>query len=135
MIRVLIADDHAAIRFGLGALIDAEPDLEIVGSAQDGLDAITMSRRLAPDVLIIDLSMPVLDGIAALRVIVRQRPTIRVLVLTLSCAEPNIREALAAGADGYLLKDSPSTLVVSAVRAVYQGENPMSPAVEMVLGR
>lgn len=129
MIRVLLADDHDVIRFGLRILINAVEDLELVGSAADGLAAVAMTMRDRPDVVVMDLSMPVLDGITATREILRQRPTTRILVLTSYGSEPIVRDAMDAGAAGYLLKDDRAQTVIEAIRAVHRGEMPMAPSV------
>jgi DNA-binding NarL/FixJ family response regulator len=129
MIRVLLADDHEVIRFGLRVLISATEDLELVGSAADGLAAVAMSLRESPDVVVMDLSMPVLDGIAATAEIMRHRPQTRVLVLTSYANDPIVRDAMEAGAAGYLLKDDSSEVVIEGIRAVHRGERPMAPSV------
>ena len=129
MIRVLLADDHEVIRFGLRVLIGATEDLELVGSAADGLAAVALSLRESPDVVVMDLSMPVLDGIAATAEIIRHRPMTRVLVLTSYANDPIVRDAMEAGAAGYLLKDESSDVVIEGIRAVYRGERPMAPSV------
>lgn len=126
MIRVLLADDHEVIRFGLRVLINATEDMELVGSAADGLAAVAMALRDNPDVVVMDLSMPVLDGISATEEIVRQRPSTRVLVLTSYGKDPIVRDALEAGAAGYLLKDDSAQTVIEAIRAVHRGEHPMA---------
>jgi DNA-binding NarL/FixJ family response regulator len=129
MIRVLLADDHEVIRFGLRVLINATEDLELVGSAADGLAAVAMTLRDDPDVVVMDLSMPVLDGIAATAEILRHRPATRVLVLTSYANDPIVRDALEAGASGYLLKDDSSHDVIEGIRAVCRGERPMAASV------
>ncbi|HET6697734.1 MAG TPA: response regulator transcription factor [Nocardioidaceae bacterium] len=129
MIRVLLADDHEVIRFGLRVLINATEDLELVGSAADGLAAVAMTLRDDPDVVVMDLSMPVLDGIAATAEILRHRPATRVLVLTSYANDPIVRDALDAGASGYLLKDDSSQDVIEGIRAVCRGERPMAATV------
>ena len=127
MIRVLLADDHEVIRFGLRVLISATEDLELIGSAADGLAAVAMALRDYPDVVVMDLRMPQLDGIAATAEIVRHRPLSRVLVLTSYTFDPIVRDALNAGASGYILKDECAPKVIEAIRAVHRGEHPMAP--------
>jgi DNA-binding NarL/FixJ family response regulator len=134
MIRVLLADDHEVIRFGLRLLINATEDLDLVGSVADGLAAVTMAERSRPDVVVMDLSMPVLDGISATERIVRELPFTRVLVLTSYANDPIVRDALAAGASGYLLKDEQAGVVIEAIRAVHRGDRPMAAAVARMAG-
>jgi DNA-binding NarL/FixJ family response regulator len=135
MIRLLVADDHDVIRFGLQTMIGDESDITLIGMAADGRTAVSMAVADSPDVVLMDLSMPVLDGVAATREIVRAAPTVRVLVLTSYSHESIVREALSAGACGYLLKDSTPNTLLDAIRAVYRGESPMAPAVRDLLGR
>lgn len=127
MIRVVLADDHEVIRFGLRVLINATPDLELLGSAADGLAAVAMTLRDDPDVVVMDLSMPVLDGISATQEICRLRPGTKVLVLTSYANDPIVKDALEAGASGYLLKDDNAETVIEAIRAVHRGEHPVTP--------
>jgi DNA-binding NarL/FixJ family response regulator len=126
MIRLLIADDHEVIRFGLRLLLGNEPDISVVGVAADGRTAVSMAVADPPDVILMDLSMPVLDGVAATREIVLAAPSVRVLVHTAYSQAPIVREAFAAGAHGYLLKDSSPTTLVDAIRAVHRGESPVA---------
>ena len=135
MIRVLLADDHEVIRFGLRVLINATEDLDVVGSAADGLAAVAMAERFGPDVVVMDLSMPVLDGISATEQIVGQLPSTRVLVLTSYANDPIVRDAMAAGASGYLLKDEQAEAVLEGIRAVHRGDRPMAAAVARMQGR
>ena len=128
-IRVLIADDHAIVRKGLRALLATEPGIEIVGEAQDGKQAITEAHRLRPDVILMDLVMPRLDGIAAIRHISTQQPETRILVLTSFSTDDKIFPAVKAGALGYLLKDSGPDELISAIRQVHQGESSLHPHV------
>jgi len=134
MIRLLIADDHEVIRFGLEALLRAEPDITVVGVAADGAAAVAMALADPPDVVLMDLSMPVLDGMAATREIACAAPSVRVLVLTSHKHESVVREAFAAGAHGYLLKDSPPHTVPHAIRAVHRGETLVDPLLGGVPG-
>jgi len=135
MIRVLVADDHEVIRFGLQTLLDKEPDITVIGVAGDGRSAVTMAVAEHPDVVLMDLSMPVLDGVTATREIVSAAPLVQVLVLTSYSHESIVREAFAAGAHGYLLKDSSPTTLLEAIRAVCRGETPTSPVVREVFGK
>jgi len=117
----LIADDHAVLRAGLHVLLDAEPDMEVVGEAGDGATALSRIRELMPDVVLMDLSMPRMGGLEALRQIRGISPKTRVLILTMHDDESYLREALAAGSAGYVLKRAADIELFSAIRAVYQG--------------
>jgi len=127
MIRVLLADDHGVIRDGLGRLIGSLEDVEVVGTAADGAEAVTRAHELTPDVVLMDLDMPVLDGIEATRRIVEDRPGQAVLVLTAFSDRRRILGALEAGACGYLLKDAASEDVAEGIRAAARGESPLDP--------
>jgi DNA-binding NarL/FixJ family response regulator len=127
MIRVLIADDHQVLRLGLRAIMDAQVDLETCGVAVDGETAVLLARELEPDVVTMDLSMPGMGGVAAIRAILADRPSTRVLVLSWHADRDHVRAAMAAGATGYLLKGDESQRVVEAVRAVHRGEDRLSP--------
>jgi DNA-binding NarL/FixJ family response regulator len=127
MIRVLLADDHGVIRDGLGRLISALEDVELVGVAADGAEAVEQCRVTTPDVVLMDLDMPVLDGIEATRQILAERPQTAVLVLTSFSDRPRIMGALEAGACGYLLKDVDSDAVADGIRAAARGESPLDP--------
>jgi DNA-binding NarL/FixJ family response regulator len=121
-VRVLIADDHELIRVGLSALFSAEPDLVVVGTACDGRAAVDLAAQELPDVVVMDLGMPVLDGIAATREILASSPRTRVLVLSCSVEHPVVASAVAAGACGYLVKHVSTLEVVDAVRRTFGGE-------------
>jgi DNA-binding NarL/FixJ family response regulator len=127
MIRVVLADDHGVIRDGLGRLISALDDVELVGVAADGAEAVEQCRRTAPDVVLMDLDMPVLDGIEATRRVLAESPWTAVVVLTAFSDRPRITGALEAGACGYLLKDVDSQRVAEAIRAAARGESPLDP--------
>jgi DNA-binding NarL/FixJ family response regulator len=127
MIRVLLADDHGVIRDGLGRLIAALDDVELVAVAADGAEAVQRCAELAPDVVLMDLDMPVLDGIEATRRIVAADAGAAVLVLTSFSDRPRIMGALEAGACGYLLKDVDAGAVADAIRAAARGEAPLDP--------
>ncbi|QKW24264.1 response regulator transcription factor [Kitasatospora sp. NA04385] len=129
MIKVLLVDDEELIRFGLRAVLDAQPDLEVVGEAADGAEALGLVRSLRPDVVLMDVRMPGLDGLAATRAILRgtDAPP-KILVVTTFEADDYVYEALRAGADGFLLKRSRPAEVVQAVRLVAAGESLLFPA-------
>jgi DNA-binding NarL/FixJ family response regulator len=129
MIRVLLADDHGVIRDGLGRLISALEDVELVGVAADGAEAVEQCRRLTPDVVLMDLDMPVLDGIEATRRVLTEHPQTAVIVLTAFSDRPRITGALEAGACGYLLKDADAESVADGIRAAARGESPLDPRV------
>ncbi|HEX2356549.1 MAG TPA: response regulator transcription factor [Micromonosporaceae bacterium] len=130
MIKILIADDQAMVREGFGALLAAQPDILVVGDAADGAEAVAASRRLDPDVVLMDVRMPVLDGLEATRRLVRGNPTRpRVLILTTFDLDDYVYEALRAGASGFLLKDAPAADLVHAVRVVAAGDALLAPSV------
>ena len=129
MIRVLIADDQAMVREGFGALLAAQPDLLVVGSAPDGAAAIAAARRLDPDVVLMDVRMPVMDGLEATRRLLTPGASARVLILTTFDLDDYVYEALRAGASGFLLKDAPAADLVHAVRVVAAGEALLAPSV------
>jgi DNA-binding NarL/FixJ family response regulator len=126
-VTVLLADDHGVMREGLGRLIGALDDIELVGTAADGGEAVERARELTPDVVVMDLDMPVLDGIEATRRVRVESPGTAVLVLTAFSDRRRILAALEAGACGYLLKDASSTEVADGIRAAARGESPLDP--------
>jgi DNA-binding NarL/FixJ family response regulator len=133
MIRVLVVDDHQLVRAGLTVLLRTAPDLDVVGQAADGEQALVLARDLQPDVVLMDLSMPVLDGVAATRRLLAERPGARVVVLTSFAETERVQQALAAGAVGYLLKDCDPHELMSGVRAAAQGFAPIDPRVTRAL--
>jgi DNA-binding NarL/FixJ family response regulator len=128
-IRVLVADDHTVMRAGVVALLAADPSIEIVGEASDGREAVELVERLAPDVVLMDLRMPVLDGVAATARIVAGGSATRVLVLTTYDTDAEIERAVEAGAIGYLLKDTTRDQLVAAIVAAARGETVLAPQV------
>lgn len=126
-IRVLLCDDHVAARQGLRQLLSAFTDVQVVGEAEDGAEAVGQAHRLEPDVVLMDLSMPNLGGLEATRRMVAELPGIRVLVLTSSIEGERVRAAIDAGAAGYLLKDSAVEELVQAIASVAVGESPIDP--------
>jgi DNA-binding NarL/FixJ family response regulator len=129
MTTVLIADDQALVRVGLRKILDSEPEITVVGEASDGQDAISSARRLRPDVVLMDIRMPVLDGIEAARRIVQAQPATRVLILTTFGLDSYVYDALRAGASGFMLKDAPPEEIAAAVRIVASGDALLAPAV------
>jgi len=122
MIKVLIADDHAIVRAGLRALIHSEPTMELVGEATGGFEAIELVEKFQPNVLVLDLSMPDLDGIAVTKKIKPQFPDLHILVLTIHDDEALLKAALKAGASGYILKHAAETELISAIHSVLRGD-------------
>jgi DNA-binding NarL/FixJ family response regulator len=130
---VLLADDHALVRFGIAALLDSVEDITVAGLAADGAEAVQLARELRPDVALMDLSMPTVDGVEATRIIHAEMPEIRILVLTSFSDQTRVREALRAGAIGYLLKDCAPHDLLAGVRAAARGESPFDPRVAATL--
>ena len=128
-IRVLIAEDHTIVREGLCALLRAEPDIEVIGEAADGLEAVELAKKLTPDVVLMDIAMKNLNGLDATRKIKKLFPQIKVLALTMYDNEEWIFQILKAGASGYLIKDSAMTDLVSAIHATHQGDSYLSPSI------
>jgi DNA-binding NarL/FixJ family response regulator len=133
MIRVVIADDHAMVREGLASVLSADGDIRVVASAANGAEAVDAVRASETDVVVMDLSMPVVDGVAATRAIRETAPGVRVLVLTSFSDRERVRSALAAGATGYQLKDAEPRELRAAVRSVFEGHAPLDPRVAGVL--
>ena len=128
-IRVLVSDDHALFREGVKSVLNAQPDIEVVGEAGDGKEAVDLAILLNPDVVLMDISMPVLKGFEATRRINKARPEIHVLILTVYDDEDMVARCLDAGAAGYVLKDSPLEQLVYAIHTVNRGQQYMSPKV------
>ncbi|HEY5137050.1 MAG TPA: response regulator transcription factor [Candidatus Nanopelagicales bacterium] len=134
MIRVLLVDDHPVVRSGLSGLLGGEPDIEVVGEASDGSEGVERAKELEPDVVLMDLRMPVMDGVEATRLITAAGGP-RVLVLTTYDTDTDILRAVEAGATGYLLKDTPRDVLVDAVRAASRGETVLAPPLAAKLMR
>jgi DNA-binding NarL/FixJ family response regulator len=132
-IRVLVADDHAIVREGLGTMLGNQPDMVVVGLAANGRDAIRMVDEYQPDVAVMDISMPELNGIDAISQMLPRHPNIKVIVLSIHETKPYVNRALKAGARGYLLKETAGLEVVEAVRAVYSGERYLSQRISDLL--
>ena len=134
MIRVLLVDDHPVVRSGLAGLLGGEPDIEVVGEASDGREGVERAEALQPDVVLMDLRMPVMDGVeATTRIVAAGGP--RVLVLTTYDTDADILRAVEAGATGYLLKDTPREALVEAVRSASRGETVLAPPLAAKLMR
>jgi DNA-binding NarL/FixJ family response regulator len=129
VIRVVLADDQELVRSGLRMILTAEADLEVVAEAADGAAAVSAARRHGPDVVLMDIKMPVLDGIGATRRIVAESPSTRIVILTTFDRSRLVYDALTAGASGFLLKDTPSAQLVSGVRAAARGEELLAPSI------
>jgi DNA-binding NarL/FixJ family response regulator len=128
-IRVVIVDDHPVVRDGVRMLLDSQPDIEVVATASNGLEAVEQVRAWKPEVVLMDLVMPEMDGVAAIRRIKAELPEVRILVLTTYDDDEKIFEGLKAGAEGYLLKDVPTGQLAEAVRTVSRGESLLEPVV------
>ncbi|CDM95922.1 putative two-component system transcriptional regulator, LuxR family [Limnospira indica PCC 8005] len=122
-----MVDDQGIIREGLRSLLEAKPDLEIVGEAENGKLAVELALKLKPDVVLMDVRMPIMDGVAAMRSLAEQQPEIKVLVLTTFDDDEYVTQAMESGAKGYLLKDTPSDELAQAIRAVYKGYTQLGP--------
>jgi DNA-binding NarL/FixJ family response regulator len=122
VIKALLVDDHAVVRDGLRALLQAQPDMEVVGDAANGRDAVSQARQLHPDVVIMDIAMPTMNGVEATYQVRHACPSAQVVILSMHCTPEHIFQGLQAGARGYLLKESAGAEVVDAVRAVHSGD-------------
>ena len=128
-IRLLIVDDHPVVREGLAGMLSSQPDFDVAGEAKDGAAAAALDARLEPDVVLMDLRMPGMDGVTAITAIRERRPLANILVLTTYDSDADIVRAIEAGATGYLLKDTPREELFRAVRAAARGESVLAPAV------
>jgi len=132
-IRVLLADDHTIVRQGLRSLLDSQEDIEVVGEAENGREAFEKTKQIAPDIVVLDITMPKLNGIEATRQIKKLNPEIKVIVLTVHDSEEYVHQVLQAGASGYLLKESAVSDLVSAINAVKKGDIFLSPTISKVV--
>lgn len=132
-ITVLLADDHAVLRAGLKMLLENQPDLTVIGEAEDGATALRLTQELSPDILLLDVSMPGMDGLQALRAIRAAVPACRVLLLTMHEEKAILRQALQAGASGYVLKKSAESELLTAIRAAARGEAFVDPGMTKVM--
>ena len=128
-IRLLIADDHPVVRAGLRGMLSAEPDFEVVGEATNGAEAVALTGELRPDIVLMDLRMPEVDGVTAISQIKEEYPETQVLVLTTYESDADILRAIETGATGYLLKDAPREELFAAIRTAAQGKSPLAPNV------
>ncbi len=127
-LRVMVADDHALFRRGLQMVLEAEPDIDLVGEASDGVEAVEKSQELMPDVILMDVRMPKRSGIEAASQIKDLLPHVKILMLTISDEEADLYDAIKAGASGYLLKEIPIEEVADAIRSVWAGQSRISPS-------
>ena len=132
-LRILLADDHIVMRTGLRALLERQPTLEVVGESENGRETVELAASLRPDVVVMDVGMPVLNGIEATQTIVTQCPTVAVVILSVHADEAYVKRALKAGAHAYLLKDSAAADLIGAIEAVSQGKSFFSPKVSRIL--
>jgi DNA-binding NarL/FixJ family response regulator len=133
--KVIIAEDHRILREGLRSMISSDPAYEVIGEAEDGLEAVRCAQRLKPDLVLLDLSMPRMNGLDAIKEIRKQCPESKILVLTVHSTDEFILEALKAGAHGYLLKDATHSELMIAIDVVLRGQVYLSPGVRKVLFR
>jgi DNA-binding NarL/FixJ family response regulator len=133
VIRVLVADDHPIVRSGIVALLQTAPDVEVVGEATSGLEAVDLALALSPDLVLMDLRMPGIDGDEATARILAARPSVRVLILTTYESDDSILTAIEAGASGYLLKAAPQEEILAGVRSVASGEVALAPSIAALL--
>lgn len=129
-IRTLLADDHSLVRFGLESLLKFHKDFEVVGGAGDGEETVRLARELKPDVIVMDLMMPVLDGVEATQRIHAELPDVRILILTSFGTSADVSRAIKAGASGALIKDIPNDELIASIRAIAGGEKVFSPEIE-----
>jgi DNA-binding NarL/FixJ family response regulator len=128
-VRILVTDDHPVVRVGLSGMLSGEPDFEVVGEAQNGKEAVAFTGELKPDVILMDLRMPEMDGVTAIEQIKAAHPEVHILVLTTYESDADILRAIETGATGYLLKDTPREELFGAIRTVAQGQSPLDPGV------
>lgn len=128
-ITVLLAEDHTIVRKGLRSLLDAEPDIEVVGEAEDGRQAVEAAQKLRPDVVLMDITMPLLNGLEATRQLKKLCPAVKVVILTVHTTEEYIFQVLRAGAAGYLVKQAAVEELILAIQAVYRGDSFLSPSI------
>ncbi|MBU1344143.1 MAG: response regulator transcription factor [Proteobacteria bacterium] len=133
MIRVLIAEDHTIVRKGIRSLLEKEPDIEVVAEAENGREAITKSGEIGPDVVVMDIGMPILNGIEASRQLKKNYPKIEIIILTMHSSEEYVLQALRSGASGYLVKKAAPSDLVTAIHEVHKGRSYLSASVSKTL--
>ncbi len=133
MIRIILADDHAAMRHGLRLILEQQPDFEVLGEVSDGREAVALAETLKPDVAVLDITMPNLNGIEAARQITAKQPEVSVIILSMHADESFVLRALKAGARGYVLKESAEGDLINAIRLVSEGKSFFSPLVSRML--
>lgn len=135
MVRIVIADDHAIVRDGLKKLLSEEPDIQVVGEAMNGHNAVAVSKELQPDLVLMDIAMPILNGLEAAKKISESNPNIKIILLTQSDLEEHFWNGLAVGVSGYILKESAASELIFAIRAVSEGKAYLSPSMTQSLIR
>jgi DNA-binding NarL/FixJ family response regulator len=133
MINVLLADDHNIVRYGISSILNTSPDINIVAEASDGSEAVSLFEQHKPDVCIIDISMPVMNGLEATRQILRTSPGAKIIIMTMHLNEEYLNQVLSAGATGYLLKNTNKTDLINSIRRVYNGEKVFSTSVSELM--
>src|SRR5215472_10802804 len=132
-IRILLADDHTILRAGLKMMLNAQPDMEVVGEAQDGRQAVEETQKLQPDIVLMDITMPDVNGIEATRQIKRLTPDIKILILTMHEHDEYVFQALQVGASGYMLKEAADTELITAIHVITSGQFYLSPTAQSVV--